>query len=453
MESLLFPLASLKSPEDLLFEQDELGRLQAQIPFRELAAPFRQFKASGVQGGRPSHLSIEGGLALMFLKHYLGLSDAMLIARLNSDVYLQRFCFTRIRLEAPIRDKDLVGRWRRFFAEHLDMEGLQQIIAQHVAPKLAHTHVQLDDAVCYESDIKYPTDIKLLLDCAQWLHQSLVSIYRFGGLALPRFEKYYQAIDRVKRYQKMKRKPHVREKRLRRSLLYWVDHWQALLQQQLNGSPSYHQQLNDRFYQRLKTIRMVYAQQSYMLQHELRKVPHRIVSLYKPYIRPIIRGKERKPYEFGAKVHMSQVDGFNFIEHLSFEAFHEGNRMWYSIAKHKKRFGHCSHYAGDKIYATNRNRRKANQHQIQTSFARKGPKARDEKQRQQARSILARARATQLEGSFGTEKQHYGLARIRARTQKTEIAWIFFGIHTANFVRLTRRQANQANALPKARAA
>jgi hypothetical protein len=42
-------------------------------------------------------------------------------------------------------------------------------------------------------------------------------------------------------------------------------------------------------------------------------------------------------------------------------------------------------------------------------------------------------------GSFGTEKEHYGLQRIKARTDKTEILWIFFGVHTANAVRIAKR--------------
>ena len=69
------------------------------------------------------------------------------------------------------------------------------------------------------------------------------------------------------------------------------------------------------------------AQQRTMFETGEDKVPNRIVSLDKDYIRPIIRGKETKRVEFGAKVNMIQVDGLNFIEHLNFEAFHEGNRL------------------------------------------------------------------------------------------------------------------------------
>ena len=51
--------------------------------------------------------------------------------------------------------------------------------------------------------------------------------------------------------------------------------------------------------------------------------PNRIVSLSKPYIRPIVRGKETKTVEFGAKCNNILIDGISFIEKLSFNGFNE----------------------------------------------------------------------------------------------------------------------------------
>ena len=42
-----------------------------------------------------------------------------------------------------------------------------------------------------------------------------------------------------------------------------------------------------------------------------------------------------------------------------------------------------------------------------------------------------------MAGSFGTQKEHYDLRRVKARTKLTEILYIFFGIHTANVVQQT----------------
>lgn len=453
MELLLFSSEQLKGHEELIFDQSKLGKIHAQIPFKKLADQYRHLKPPKHKGGRKAHLSIEGGLGLMFLKHMLKLSDEMLIDRLNTDCFLQLFCFTRIPLNKPIRDKDLAGRWRKFFSQRMegvDIQSLQDVLSAHWSPKMENKHVLLDDATCYESHIKYPTDIKLLFDCCEWLNKQIVLTSKHYALKHPRMDKYYAAVKRVKSFQKLKRKPNNKRKRLRKSLLYWLDRWQNYLQYLLNRGREYHQKLNKKFYERLKTIRIIYQQQLYMHLHNVRKVKHRIVSLYKPYIRPIIRGKERKPFEFGAKVHTSQVDGLNFIEHLSFEAFHEGNRMWYSVAKHKKRFSKCTHYGGDQIYATNANRKKAHKLGLQTCFKPKGRKAKDEKQRKKVRTLIAKERATRLEGSFGTEKQHYSANRIRARTKETEIVWIFFAIHTANAVRLARRISKKNNHQPRA---
>ena len=62
---------------------------------------------------------------------------------------------------------------------------------------------------------------------------------------------------------------------------------------------------------------------------------------------------------------------------------------------------------------------------------------------QMPRSELSKERATRLEGSFGTQKQHYSLARIKARNRKREILRIFFGIHTANAILMLDRIRNK----------
>ena len=68
-------------------------------------------------------------------------------------------------------------------------------------------------------------------------------------------------------------------------------------------------------------------------------IPNRIVSVNKPYVRPIVRGKEAKNVEFGAKCNNILVDGISFIEKLSFNAFNEGTRLPHCIKMHKRLFG------------------------------------------------------------------------------------------------------------------
>ena len=56
------------------------------------------------------------------------------------------------------------------------------------------------------------------------------------------------------------------------------------------------------------------------------------------------------------------------------------------------------------------------------------------------RALIGKLRATVLEGSYGNDKNHYGLQKVKARNKKTEIAWIFFGMMTANGVKVAKRR-------------
>ena len=105
---------------------------------------------------------------------------------------------------------------------------------------------------------------------------------------------------------------------------------------------------------------------------EGRKVNDRIVSLDRHYVRPIVRGKETKSVEFGAKVNNIQIDGISFIEHLSFKACNEGIRLKDCIRMQQKLMNvrvRC--VAADAIYANNANRKFCTKYGISTSV-RKG---------------------------------------------------------------------------------
>ena len=78
------------------------------------------------------------------------------------------------------------------------------------------------------------------------------------------------------------------------------------------------------------------------------------------------------------------------------------------------------------------------------SFVKRSRRFSEKKEKDLVRKELARVRATAMEGSFGTQKEHYDLRRVKARTKLTEILYIFFGIHTANVVQLADRIEQRA---------
>ena len=148
--------------------------------------------------------------------------------------------------------------------------------------------------------------------------------------------------------------------------------------------------------------------------------------------------------EFGAKCNNIQVDRISFIEKLSFNAFNEGTRLGHCIKTHKRLFKvDVRKIGGDTAYAGVANRDLCKEMGIQTSFVKRGRPFGEKAEKDFIRQELARVRATTMEGSFGTQKEHYAMRRIKARKKKTEILYIFFGIHTANVVHLAERLAEQ----------
>ena len=102
-----------------------------------------------------------------------------------------------------------------------------------------------------------------------------------------------------------------------------------------------------------------------------KEVKHPIVSIDRPYIRPIVRGKENKRVEFGAKVNNIQIDKISFIEHHYFEAFNEGVRLKECIEYQQELTDtKVTRVGADTIYANNENRQYCTENSITTCFVR-----------------------------------------------------------------------------------
>ena len=410
------------------FATSELGRLHALFPFSELA---RQMHLKSSALGRKSYFSPEGKIALMVLKSYTNFSDSQLIEHLNGNIHYQLFCGVQIDPLHPLTNPKIVSAIRQELADRLDIESLQAILADHWKPYLENLHVCMTDATCYESHLRFPTDVKLLWEGIVWLHRHLCKHCRRLHIQRPR-NKYLDVSRAYLAYSKLRKRRKSQTRMITRRLLQLLE---KLLDQleQIHSSYRDRLTLSSDYQRRFSVIQTVLEQGKNLFAGK--KVSNRIVSIDRHYLRPIIRGKETKSVEFGAKVNNIQIDGISFIEHISFKAFNEGVRLKDCIHLQQQLTKvRVKALAADSIYANNANRKFCTKYHISTSFKRKGRAAKDEPLRKILRSELSRERATRLEGSFGTQKQHYSLARIKARNRKTEMLWIFFGIHTANAV-------------------
>ena len=434
MTNLLFPHQSLLHER---FLQTDLGQLYQAIPFDALAAiiPAPKHSISG-KGCKP-WLDVKGGIALMFLKHYLCLSDELLIERMNTDWSLQYFCGIQLKVHEVIRDTNLPSCWRSYIGGHLDIPALQKELAAYWKCDLSDTHVSSEDATCYESRIAFPTPVKLVWQCCNKVYLSYQHLRKQGKQRATRcnYEKWKK---QYLSYQKSKNKTKRWEKKLLGKLLRFL---LRLLELHKKIVESKKVVLSRKQQQQILTITKVYEQQHEKVYGKVEQIKDRIVSLSKPYIRPIVRGKEAKSVEFGAKVNKLQVDGLSFVEHFSYDAFHEGTRLKSCIQLHRQLFGKCTHHSADQIYATNEKRTYCKKENITTNFIPKGrQKPQHVEQAKLMRAVLNKERAARLEGSFGNEKNHYLLAKVNARNATPEKCWIFFGMMTANASIMAQRR-------------
>lgn len=410
------------------FLSSELGRLHSIFPFQSFC---QAIGLTSSHRGRHSYFSPEGKVALMLLKAYTCFSDASLLEHLNGNLHFQLFCGIYIHPDHPLTNYKIASAIRSEISRLLDINSAQQVLALHWKPYLENLHVMFTYATCYESHLRYPTSVKLLWESVEWLHSRLRDFCKTLGQRCPR-NKFREVSQRYLSYSKKRKRKQSRTRMMKRGLLRLLEKLVGQVEVVLAREEG-NLDIPPGFQKRFAVIGQLLEQEKALFAGE--KVSDRIVSVDKPYLRPVVRGKETRSVEFGAKVNNIQVDGISFIEHLSFNAFNEGTRLKECISLQERLFNtRVTAVAADAIYATNANRKFCTGNRVHTSFARKGKPAADEEQRKVLRSLLSRVRATRLEGSFGTQKQHYSLAKIKARKEETEVLWIFFGIHVANAV-------------------
>lgn len=161
------------------------------------------------------------------------------------------------------------------------------------------------------------------------------------------------------------------------------------------------------------------------------RIDDRILSISQPHVRPIVRGKAGVAVEFGAKMTISVVDGFTFIEKISWDNYNEGSDLIEQIEKYRTRFGYYPvSVHGDKIYQNRKNRQFCTEHGIRMSGPQLGrrSKEKDEQREKKKQRQQDEKDRIPVEGKFGNAKRRYGLNRIMAKgkeTSETTISLIF----------------------------
>lgn len=99
----------------------------------------------------------------------------------------------------------MVSAIRHELSQKMDIESLQQILCDYRKPYMNNPHVCMTDATCYESHLRFPTDVKLLWESVEWLYRWICKQYGVLHIRCPR-NKYNDASRAYLSYSKKRKR-------------------------------------------------------------------------------------------------------------------------------------------------------------------------------------------------------------------------------------------------------
>lgn len=426
------------------------------IPWEEFELLYSQ-SLSDSQMGSPA-LSVRTAVGALIIKERLGTSDEETIEQIRENPYLQYFLgFKEYKDEAPFHPSMFVHFRKRIGKKTLAK--INETITQKAfaetmkrseessgndkdddpgSPGLKNKGKLIIDATCTPADITFPTDLKILNTAREKSEEVIDILHRpfKGKQKKPRTyrkkaRKEFLSAAKSKKLSRSKRR-----KAIRKQLGYLRRNLKTIEKQSRQSSLT---ALSRKQYKNLLVIHEVYRQQKWMFDHHENRIADRIVSISQPHIRPIKRGKAGAETEFGAKISASLVEGFAFVDRISWDNYNETGDLKEQIESFRKRFGfYPESVHGDKIYRNRDNRKYCRKHGIRLSGPALGrpPKQIDKQQKKQARQD--ELERIPIEGKFGQAKRRFSLSKIMcklAQTSETAIAVTFIVLNIERWLK------------------
>ena len=432
-------------------------RLSQMVPWHEFENDYCTNLSNSGQG--PPAFSVRMALAALIIKERLGLSDEESVEQITENPYLQYFCgLKQFTTKAPFHPTMYVHFRKRFPVDVLN--DLNEVIVKKAVkntrkdndkgpgkgvgkrggkeeepePDKTNQGKLLMDATCVPADITFPTDLKLLNTAREKTEAIIDILHKSRGKGHKKPRTY--RIKARKAWLAIAKSKKIRKAKLRKSLrsqLCFINRNLKSIGKLSKVVPL--TVLGRRQYRDLLVINELYRQQQWMYDHRSKRIDNRIVSISQPHVRPIKRGKAGSDTEFGAKLSVSLVDGFAFVDRTSWDNFNESGDLQGQVEAFKRRYGfYPESVHADKIYRSRGNRRYCKSKGIRLSGPRLGrpPKVTPENvDRLKAEAKQARQDEIDripIEGKFGQGKRKYGIGRLMtklAETSETAISLCF----------------------------
>ena len=201
------------------FESTVLGRMSKVLPLHQMAETFGLVSKRQVpkRGAKP-YFTPEGKVALMFLKTYTQLSAPKLMEQLNGNIHYQIFCGIRINPENPLTNNKLIDDIAGELARKLKIQRQQDVLAEAWKPYMKDLDTMYTDATCYESELRYPTDQKLLWECVEKSYKIMCELSERLDIRRPR-TKFLDVEKANLSYRKQRRHSNAQKRKRTRRLL------------------------------------------------------------------------------------------------------------------------------------------------------------------------------------------------------------------------------------------
>ena len=409
--------------------------LAGQIPWQQIEQTYGELFCE--DNGCPA-LSARIALGALIIKERLGTSDRETVEQIRENPYLQYFLGLMEYQDKPPFDHSMMTHFRKRFDKDMLSDINEKIVEaamqdtqdsgvdppddkKDVKEPPSNEGKMIVDATCTPADITYPTDLSLLNearekseDIIDAMHEPFKGILKKPRTYRQKARKAYLAVAKQKKPGAKKiRKAIGQQLRYLRRNLGHIDRMAG------EGLLFY---LSKRMYRLLPVIKELYRQQLWMYENRTHSIADRIVSIYQPHVRPMVRGKAKSPVEFGAKVSISLVRGFSFVERIDWDSYNESCDLIEQIKRYKQRFGFYPESVHvDKIYRTRENRRFCKKHGIRISGSPLGRPIHESEQLKEQRKLQRQDELDRIavEGKFGQGKRRFSLSRIMTKLAMT----------------------------------
>lgn len=415
------------------------------IPWDALVCRYQR-KNTQKATGRPS-LNPRVAIGAVIIKHLCALDDRETVAQITENMYMQYFLGYSSYSKEPPFDPSLFVEIRKRMGDELIAQ-LNDIILEHAHAKSKSLQKDeennqansnqpppnkgelLMDATVCPQDIAFPTDLNLLNEARKISEIIIDKLHSIKPTS--KKPRTYRKVAR-KKYLHVARNRNPSKSKIRKGIRQQLQYLRRNIKnidKKLDCWEYF--PLKHKWQRYLWIIQTLYEQQKEMLDSRTHMVDNRLVNIHQPHIRPIVRGKARNKTEFGSKIHLSMVDGYSYLDTISWDAFNESKRLVEYVENFKRRFGHYpAKVLADQIYATRENRKWLKEKEIKLAAKPLG--------RPSAKAVedhVSPGERNPIEGKFGQAKNGYGMNLIRARLKHTSQSWIASIILVLNLVKL-----------------